>query len=80
MLFQRLMIIIVYSDTPANFIAIAAPERSEWQPISSGWNPNVSFPTEAAAALSLDLTWADVISLIFPLLTNVFTFLSSTSS
>ena len=65
MLFQRPIIMIVYSDTPASFIAIAAPEQSEWQPISSGWKPSLSLPTDAAAALSLVLMWADVISIIF---------------
>jgi hypothetical protein len=35
----------------ARYIAMALPERSEWQPISVILKPNLSSPNDAAAAL-----------------------------
>ena len=39
--------------TPARYMAMAAPDRTEWVPMSSDLKPNLSSPTPSAADRSL---------------------------
>jgi len=57
---------IVKVGTPARYMAIAAPDRMEWVPMSSGSNPNLSTPTFFAAERSFTRTVADEMVAIFP--------------
>ena len=50
---QRPIIMIVKVGTSARYIAIAAPDRTEWVPMSSGLNPSLSSPSDLAADRSL---------------------------
>ena len=50
---QRPIIMIVKVGTSARYIAIAAPDRTECVPMSSGLNPSLSSPSDLAADLSL---------------------------
>ena len=67
---------MVNSDIPASFIAIAPPDRSEWQPTSAAVNPKVSFPMDVTAALIFVRIWKEVISFTFPFIRTVLIFLS----
>ena len=46
------MSMMVKVGTPSKYIAIEAPERMEWVPMLSGWNPRQSSPTFLAAEQS----------------------------
>jgi hypothetical protein len=50
-LFHRPINCIVVTVTPAKYMAIALPDLSEWQLISSILKPNDASPIDAAAAL-----------------------------
>ena len=67
-LFHRPINWIVVTGTLAKYIAIAPPERNEWQPISVVLNPNSSAPIVAAAALSFVLIWFEDICNNLPFL------------
>ena len=60
------MIMIVRVGTLARYNAIAAPERSEWVPISWGLKPRVASPITLAAAQSFTQTDAEFISFHLP--------------
>ena len=45
---------------------MAAPERMEWVPISSGWKPRQSLPTFLAAERSFLRTVEELMVFIFP--------------
>ncbi len=73
---QRPISIIVYTGTPARYIAIAAPLLVEWRPIQSAENPNVSFPIAVVAHRSCCRSMRPVMRHFFPSLKYVFTWVS----
>ena len=50
---HRPIIMIEKVGTPARYMAMAAPDRTEWVPMSSDSKPNLSSPTPSAAERSL---------------------------
>jgi hypothetical protein len=61
---QRPMSMMVYAGTPAMCMAIAAAERIEWVPHSSGLKPRRSVPMSATAfpmrvVFSFPVTWVN---------------------
>ena len=67
------IIMIVKVGTPARYIAIAAPERMEWVPMSLGSNPSFSSPMRCPADCSFVRTVLDVIVRSLPLIRIVLT-------
>lgn len=59
--------IIVYTGTSSRYMDIAAPERRECVPISSGLNPKAASPMMVAADLNASFTSFADTSWTFPL-------------
>ena len=62
---QRPMSMMVKVGSPSRYIAMAAPERMEWVPMSSGWKPTQSLPTFSAAERSFLRTVDELIVFSF---------------
>jgi hypothetical protein len=62
---QQQMSMIVYTGTPAMCMAMAAADRIEWVPYSSGLKPRRSVPMSATAfqmrvVISFPVTWTNL--------------------